>query len=769
MTAAVIAVSGACVPVAAFAEEIVPVPSVQPAAETPAPEAPASETPAPETPAPETADDSLEPIDPSAPPSEVPAEDALDASEAPAPLEDDSPQPTPAPVEGDAPVPTDAPERAFSAHAAGTIGEQEPNNTTAQAQVLPLGSTLSGRFGPNGTCDNNFYDCDVYKITSPENGKLTLDLRFASTLGTEGSFAVTVLDASGRSTHRFDVRASDYSGAALRGKFISVPKGVSYIAIGARVQSFGGTPLWNNQTYTLKATVEKRIVEIEPNGATKTATPIGAGQVVYGATGNGDCNNNFYDCDVYRLSLGSATVVSVSFVASCSLATERPYRVRLLDNAGKVLQTKELGGPECSSGSTFSATAPAGNAYIEVYARAGRIADGLEYRLKAGGVLTASTPTIAGTGQQGTTLTAKPGAWGPGAVSLAYQWNRAGAPIAGATAASYKVTAADAKREISVTVTGTKGGYSPIARTSAKMLLPAAPVQQKLTTATPTISGATTEGAILTAAPGAWKPSPVTFAYQWKRDGAVISGATGAKYRITKADLGRALTVTVTGSKSGYTTASVTSAKKAIPRPATPQPQTFTTATPWISGGNRVGAVVTANTGTWKPVPTFRFQWYRNGAAIPGATADRYTLTPSDARATLKVTVIGSRSGYVSASTVSGDFGVSGSFGDTLGAVSTLPTNMYLESGNGRYRAVMQTDGNLVVYDNGRAIWANDRRGANASLTMQGDGNLVSYAGGRAIWATGTTGRGAVRLVMQNDGNLVLYTASGQAVWASRR
>jgi 5'-nucleotidase len=43
-------------------------------------------------------------------------------------------------------------------------------------------------------------------------------------------------------------------------------------------------------------------------------------------------------------------------------------------------------------------------------------------------------------------------------VSLAYQWNRDGTPIAGATGTTYKVAAADAGAELTVTVTASKAG-----------------------------------------------------------------------------------------------------------------------------------------------------------------------------------------------------------------------------------------------------------------------------------------------------------------------
>jgi Ricin-type beta-trefoil lectin domain-like len=92
-----------------------------------------------------------------------------------------------------------------------------------------------------------------------------------------------------------------------------------------------------------------------------------------------------------------------------------------------------------------------------------------------------------------------------------------------------------------------------------------------------------------------------------------------------------------------------------------------------------------------------------------------------------------------------------------------------LKAANGTHVLVYQTDGNLVVYRNGVAVWHSHTNGQSAGLVpMQGDGNLVIYnAAHQAIWATGTNTCQASFLAMQDDGNLVLYTASGKAVWAT--
>ncbi|XP_058110965.1 mannose-specific lectin-like [Magnolia sinica] len=96
----------------------------------------------------------------------------------------------------------------------------------------------------------------------------------------------------------------------------------------------------------------------------------------------------------------------------------------------------------------------------------------------------------------------------------------------------------------------------------------------------------------------------------------------------------------------------------------------------------------------------------------------------------------------------------------------SLHANDYLEYGS--YQFKMQADCNLVLFDNGRAIWASNTSGQdrNCSCTMQSDRNLVVYApNGRVIWAsnTWTRPRASYVLILQSDRNVVIY---GPGVWA---
>lgn len=167
------------------------------------------------------------------------------------------------------------------------------------------------------------------------------------------------------------------------------------------------------------------------------------------------------------------------------------------------------------------------------------------------GSIDSPLPTVSGTGRVGRVLTAGTPTWGPGTVAKSYRWLRNGAPITGATGASYRLVAADLGKKVSVRVTGTKPGYPTVVRTSAARTV----ARGILTTATPKIAGTPVAGRLLTAHAGTWGPGTVAKTFRWYRNGVAIKNATRASYRLTKADRGRRITVRVTGRKTAYVTA----------------------------------------------------------------------------------------------------------------------------------------------------------------------------------------------------------------------
>jgi hypothetical protein len=87
---------------------------------------------------------------------------------------------------------------------------------------------------------------------------------------------------------------------------------------------------------------------------------------------------------------------------------------------------------------------------------------------------------------------------------------------------------------------------------------------------------------------------------------------------------------------------------------------------------------------------------------------------------------------------------------------------------DGRFELAMQKDGNLVLYEGGKALWATGTDGKNGyAMWMQTDGNLVLYSPyGFPLWSSKTDDHPGAYLALQDDGNLVIYGGK-EALWSS--
>jgi hypothetical protein len=105
-----------------------------------------------------------------------------------------------------------------------------------------------------------------------------------------------------------------------------------------------------------------------------------------------------------------------------------------------------------------------------------------------------------------------------------------------------------------------------------------------------------------------------------------------------------------------------------------------------------------------------------------------------------------------------------------LTAGHTLNPGQHIASPDRRTMAVMQADGNFVVYGAGSALWSSRTNGkaTGGYVSLQTDGNLVVRRRDKAaVWATNTAGTGSNgTLSIQNDQNLVLRVG-GKTRWAT--
>jgi hypothetical protein len=115
---------------------------------------------------------------------------------------------------------------------------------------------------------------------------------------------------------------------------------------------------------------------------------------------------------------------------------------------------------------------------------------------------------------------------------------------------------------------------------------------------------------------------------------------------------------------------------------------------------------------------------------------------------------------------------VPGDIGSQLLSGDMLHPGQFLQSPNGAYR--LSNDGErgvlrlYAVARPGCARWREPAAGvAASSAVMQTDGNFVLYTPGasRMAWQSGTSGQAGADIVLENDGSLVLATSQGVLLW----
>jgi hypothetical protein len=339
-----------------------------------------------------------------------------------------------------------------------------------------------------------------------------------------------------------------------------------------------------------------------------------------------------------------------------------------------------------------------------------------------------AVPTISGTVAIGSTLTSTTGTWtGTPTPTFAYEWQQGTTPIAGATASTYVIQAADYNSTLRCVVTATNPGGS-VAATSANTAT--VPAQAPVNTAVPTISGTVAIGSTLTSTTGTWTGAPTpTYAYEWQQGTTPISGATASTYVIQAADAGFTLRCVVTATNAGGSASANSADTVAVP--AVPGQVEFTTAGTfsWTAPAGVTSVCVVAVGGGGGGVSTTAggnggggggLGWKNNIAVVPGTS---YTVTV-------------------------GAGGTSGSAATSTNGGQSLFIDAATVAGNGGGRATSATAstalGGTFVGDGG----GNGGRGSRSvsTATAGGGGGAGGYAGAggqaNAGSATGTAGLG---------------------------
>jgi len=212
---------------------------------------------------------------------------------------------------------------------------------------------------------------------------------------------------------------------------------------------------------------------------------------------------------------------------------------------------------------------------------------------------------------------------GNGTGTATWTWLRNGNVINGASGTTYPVVAADLGYTISARVSFANQIGSITSDPTAAVQLPALTGTVTISNMTPVVGDTLT--ATITDHNGTGAAT-----WTWLRNGNEIAGASGNTYTVVAADLGQAISATVsfadqTGNRTGGPTA-------AVQLPALTGTVTIDNMSPME--GDTLTATFAGNgtgTATWV--------WMRNGTVIDGATTNVYTVTAADVDHAISVTV----------------------------------------------------------------------------------------------------------------------------------
>ena len=334
-----------------------------------------------------------------------------------------------------------------------------------------------------------------------------------------------------------------------------------------------------------------------------------------------------------------------------------------------------------------------------------------------------------------------------GAPTLSYQWLKNGAAISGATSTSYTTPAtvgSDNGALFTVTVTNASGNVTSNAATLTVNVPPSITAQP----ANQTVNVGQTATFAVTAT------GTATLTYQWKKNGAAISGATSASYTTpatASSDSGASFTVTVTNG-FGNVTSNAATLTVNIPPTITAQPGNQTVAV------GQTATFTVAATGSG----TLTYQWKKNGTAVSGATSASYT-TPATA---------GSDNGASFTVTITGNSGNITSNAATLTvnappSIASQPTSQTVNAGQTATFAVTASGTATLTYQwskNGSAIGGATSASYTTPATASADNGAqftvtVSNAAGNVTSSSAT--------LTVNTGTFILNASTSSLSFSS--
>ncbi|MDB2501554.1 hypothetical protein N9X03_03615 [Planktomarina temperata] len=325
---------------------------------------------------------------------------------------------------------------------------------------------------------------------------------------------------------------------------------------------------------------------------------------------------------------------------------------------------------------------------------------------------------------------------------FSYQWNRDGAAIEGATAATYTLSEADVGANISVTVSYTDGYGAAESVVSAETADIAK--ANDAPTGSLVISGTAAEGDILTLDTSSIADVDGVvggFSYVWMKDGAVLAGETGSTYTLTQADVGSVFSASV----SYVDGLGVTETLSAEPTAAVANVNDDPTGSLALSGTLEKGSTLTLDSSSIADedgLGEFSITWLSDDTPIAGATGATYTLSVDEVGKTISATIeYTDGQGTVETVSSAATSTVKDVIVESIGAISAVNTgsgaNMVLEfyADDSLVGASVTSFDAVVTFDTGEASYVSaDIQTGYLGFPNEADGAInlsgISLSGG---------------------------------------
>ncbi len=347
------------------------------------------------------------------------------------------------------------------------------------------------------------------------------------------------------------------------------------------------------------------------------------------------------------------------------------------------------------------------------------------------------------------------------ALTYRYQWFRNGAAISGATSRTLDLSQPGNgdlgdNIEVEIRAVDPGGATSPAARGGRTVSgTNSTPVEGTVALA----PASPKTGDTVTATPSTFRDpdgDPLTYQYRWFRNGTAISGATSPTLNLAQAgngDRGDAIRVDVTASDNHGATSDAASANATVANSA-PAAGTVDVKPDAPTSDDMVTATVSGFSDADADALSYRYQWFRNGTAIGGASARTLDLSqagngdPGD-RIDVDVTALDG-SGGTSSTVRAGETVASGASHAVAAYGFEEPVGTSVVDASGGNDGTVQGAGRSAAGRFGRALSFD---GLDDMVTVPDDASLDL--------STGMTLEAWVRPAAATDWRTILFKESG--------